>query len=194
MGFPGTISLSQETFERVLSEAIHSLMKHGFQRFLIYNGHGGNTRVLELMIYKINQTTSATAILLNQIEVPEDDSFQIIPSDLHAGIKETSNMLYLTPSLVDLTKAEKPVISFPEKMEQFDDHLESNVNLKKVINADYLSPKSTGKSTSTREITNTGVISSGNPKKATVERGRKYVERFIKASVEFIKAWKEVEP
>jgi creatinine amidohydrolase len=41
--FPGTISLSRATFDTVLSEMVDGLMHHGFRRFLILNGHGGNT-------------------------------------------------------------------------------------------------------------------------------------------------------
>jgi creatinine amidohydrolase len=41
--FPGTISLSRETFDTVLSEMVDGLMHHGFRRFLILNGHGGNS-------------------------------------------------------------------------------------------------------------------------------------------------------
>jgi creatinine amidohydrolase len=40
--YPGTISLSQQTFDSVLSEIVVGLMMHGFQRFFILNGHGGN--------------------------------------------------------------------------------------------------------------------------------------------------------
>ena len=40
--FPGTISLSQSTFEMVLSEVVDSLFHQGFARFFILNGHGGN--------------------------------------------------------------------------------------------------------------------------------------------------------
>ena len=42
MNFPGTITLSTETFIQVLVEVIASLQHHGFERFLIVNGHGGN--------------------------------------------------------------------------------------------------------------------------------------------------------
>jgi creatinine amidohydrolase len=40
--FPGTISLSQPTFELVLSEVVDSLLHQGFSRFFVLNGHGGN--------------------------------------------------------------------------------------------------------------------------------------------------------
>lgn len=40
--FPGTISLSPATFDAVLVEVIESLIHHGFERFFMLNGHGGN--------------------------------------------------------------------------------------------------------------------------------------------------------
>lgn len=42
MAFPGTVTLSQGTYERVLTEVFGSLWVHGFRRFLVVNGHGGN--------------------------------------------------------------------------------------------------------------------------------------------------------
>lgn len=42
MEYPGTITLSEETFGRVLAEVVHSLAYHGFRGVLILNGHGGN--------------------------------------------------------------------------------------------------------------------------------------------------------
>lgn len=40
--FPGTITLSQQTFDLVLVEVVDGLMCQGFERFFILNGHGGN--------------------------------------------------------------------------------------------------------------------------------------------------------
>jgi creatinine amidohydrolase len=44
MEYPGTITIRQTTFELVLREIIDSLRHHGFRRFFIFNGHGGNQR------------------------------------------------------------------------------------------------------------------------------------------------------
>lgn len=41
--FPGTISLSRQTFDLLLSEVVDNLLFHGFRRFLVINGHSGNT-------------------------------------------------------------------------------------------------------------------------------------------------------
>lgn len=43
MAYPGTVSLSVTTYERVLLEILGSVRRHGFRRILVVNGHGGNT-------------------------------------------------------------------------------------------------------------------------------------------------------
>ena len=43
MGFPGTVTLSPNTYEQVLQEILGSVRKHGFRRILVVNGHGGNS-------------------------------------------------------------------------------------------------------------------------------------------------------
>jgi creatinine amidohydrolase len=45
--FPGTIALGVDTLAAVLVEALDSLVVHGFRRFLVLNGHGGNAPVGE---------------------------------------------------------------------------------------------------------------------------------------------------
>ena len=42
MGFPGTVTLSSETFQQVLVEVCSSLVEQGFHRVLILNGHRPN--------------------------------------------------------------------------------------------------------------------------------------------------------
>src|SRR4051794_20576259 len=41
--YPGSPSLRLETFAAVLRDLLDSLCRQGFRRFLIANGHGGNT-------------------------------------------------------------------------------------------------------------------------------------------------------
>ncbi len=40
--FPGTISLTQQTFSTVILEIFECLLHQGFRRFFFLNGHGGN--------------------------------------------------------------------------------------------------------------------------------------------------------
>jgi creatinine amidohydrolase/Fe(II)-dependent formamide hydrolase-like protein len=41
-------------------------------------------------------------------------------------------------------------------------------------------------------MSDTGVVTSGDPRKASAERGRRRVERFVEAAVQFIEEWKRV--
>ena len=43
MGYPGTVSISPNTYEQILLEILGSVRKHGFRRILVVNGHGGNS-------------------------------------------------------------------------------------------------------------------------------------------------------
>ena len=47
--YPGTITLSPQTFDLVLCEIIEGLMYQGFERFFILNGHGGNRQPQRIM-------------------------------------------------------------------------------------------------------------------------------------------------
>jgi creatinine amidohydrolase len=48
--YPGTVSLRLETLVAVLTEALESLYGQGFRRFLVVNGHGGNTGAEEPLV------------------------------------------------------------------------------------------------------------------------------------------------
>jgi creatinine amidohydrolase len=52
--YPGTISLSPETFATVVREVLANLRRQGFRRILVSNGHGGNTGVLSSLISELN--------------------------------------------------------------------------------------------------------------------------------------------
>lgn len=41
-GFPGTVSVSAEIFQRLASEVIHGLLAQGFKGVFVVNGHGAN--------------------------------------------------------------------------------------------------------------------------------------------------------
>lgn len=45
MAYPGTVSLTPDTYGRLIRDVLDSLATHGFRRILIVNGHGGNTSV-----------------------------------------------------------------------------------------------------------------------------------------------------
>lgn len=44
MGFPGTISIGVDGLYDILTRITDSLYEYGFRRFIILNGHGGNSK------------------------------------------------------------------------------------------------------------------------------------------------------
>ena len=65
MEFPGTITLSDETLQRVYFEAAQSLIHHGFRRLISLSAHSGNTALTKFLIDRINQETRAVAVDLS---------------------------------------------------------------------------------------------------------------------------------
>src|SRR6266699_6210606 len=65
MDFPGTITLSTDTMQRVYFETVQSLIHHGFRRFLLHDSHIGNQFVTRYVVDRINQETQAVALNLN---------------------------------------------------------------------------------------------------------------------------------
>jgi len=49
MAFPGTVTLTSRTFISVVEEVFESLYRHGFRRFFVLNGHGGNSAPLQCL-------------------------------------------------------------------------------------------------------------------------------------------------
>ena len=78
----------------------------------------------QFVIDRINLETKATAVDLREAATP----FEKILSgtsrvttmlDQHAGVPETSNSLYLTPSLVDMSVARQASVTMPDHLQQW---------------------------------------------------------------------------
>lgn len=53
--YPGTITLRPETLSAVVEDTIDCLLRHGLRRLVIFNGHGGNAPILELVTRKVRR-------------------------------------------------------------------------------------------------------------------------------------------
>ena len=193
MGFAGTITLSAETILKVHKEAVESLIKHGFRRFIIMNAHGGNRAITTLLVDQINQTTAGVAVNFSQAIQPFIEKSKVPPSkvlDRHAGTPETSNSLYLMPSLIQLEKAYASELTLPKHLESMlPDVIAGNPTALMLFLAEGLKQESTGKKTSSAEMSKTGVWGERDPKEATVKRGRDNTDRMVEAAVKFIDQW-----
>ena len=53
MAFPGTITLTPETFRAVLAETVTSLAQQGFSYVYVLNGHGGNSPFIRALLKEL---------------------------------------------------------------------------------------------------------------------------------------------
>ncbi len=192
-GFPGTLSLKPETMEEVLFETAEMLIKSGFRRFMFFNYHGGNSIVEQKVIHRINHTTEAVAVAIGIGSPVQKERYQekTEPLDQHAGIGETSLMLYLKPELVRMEKAEKPEMTTTEKMDELAMLSAEHPELLIVLAALQGVPAETGKGGASHELSSNGIWSHSDPKKASRERGEKEVLGRIDDAARFIEAWKK---
>ncbi len=198
MGFEGTITLSAETIQAVYVEAAQSLIRHGFRRFLILNSHGGNRAITGFIVDRINQETQGIAVELSAAAAPFRAASEEPPSavfDRHGGVGETSNSMYLTPNLVDLASAETATLTMPAHMERMvPEVVAGDPTALRVFLAEGLKAEETGKGTSAREMSSTGVWGVRDLSESTAASGRRAAEAYVAAAVRFIERWNELRP
>jgi len=192
-GFQGTLSLTPETFEQVLFESVNMLMKYGFRRFLFFNYHGGNGIVQSRIIHRINHTTEAVAVAIGIGAPFSFENEEEAPFDWHAGIGETSLMLYLKPELVRMERAEKPEMRFTPEMEKLRILGEKDPALLAVWQSFFAVPAETKKGGASHELSSNGIWSMGDPRLATEEIGKRAAERMAARAVRFIETWKQAQ-
>jgi creatinine amidohydrolase len=99
MSFPGTISLSADTFMNVLYEVVESLAEHGFDRFLFVNADAGNEAALDLLLGRLRNKLDLSPAWVSISALAEDVIAQGRSGEVHdhAGESEISQLLYLAP-------------------------------------------------------------------------------------------------
>src|SRR5579864_632002 len=103
--FGATLSLRTETYYRVLTDLLRSLVTDGFRRIFLLNGHGGNHELAELAARDIALELPARIAAASYWTIAWDALVAVqahigcrLPG--HAGVFETSMMLSLRPELV----------------------------------------------------------------------------------------------
>jgi creatinine amidohydrolase len=123
MGFPGTINLRSTTLHAVIKDVCLSLYQHGFRKFALLLGHGGNYGPMMVAAQDIVDETDAEVIVLNWIKEMMEKYRGILTSndaEGHSGEGETSRQLALHPELVQLRRARVLYSKKAEEMESND--------------------------------------------------------------------------
>jgi creatinine amidohydrolase len=108
--FPGALSLSTDTLLRALKDLTECLVKSGFKKIFILNGHGGNDECIRIAVRNIALDYPVTAGAASywtiaweaMVQYAERNGMLDLPG--HAGQFETSMMLALRPDLVHLER------------------------------------------------------------------------------------------
>jgi len=129
-GFAGTLTLKNETILRLWTDIGESVAATGVKKLVLFNAHGGNVSVMDLvardlrarlglLVYSVSwfnlPLLDATGQDVNALFGPDEHRFGI-----HAGDIETSMMLALEPTRVDMTQAQEFSSAAQVRSRQFD--------------------------------------------------------------------------
>ncbi len=163
-----TISVRAEILIEVLKDILRSVLKHGIKKIFLFNGHDGNIAPIEVATRAVKvehpeaKIASLNAWWVSAGNLLPQNTFEVWNGLGHAGEGETSIMLALTPELVDMEHAKGVVPQLPEE-----------VDIKWLFD----------------ELTPYGA--SGDPTRATKEKGEKMKKVLIDLLVSFFEKMEE---
>lgn len=175
LGFPGTVSISSETYVSVLCDLVDSLLNAGFRKIVLVNGHGGNINPASLALYKIMLRQKSGElpwiVATSYWALPtgvDYSEFMDTPKLTHACEYESSMMLRLRTDWVNLDAAKGERV---ERNSSFYDPL-------------GYSPSRVMVSESFDQMTSTGAM--GKPELATAEKGERLFDLYSSTLIEFL--------
>ena len=169
LGFPGTLSLSDETFAGVVGDLVSSLARGGFRRVVLLPSHGGNFAPLARAMKKIGDTVDGLRVtaltdpapLFSPAQIGADEfGVPLGEGGIHSGEWETSMIMAIHPELVHLERAEAGYTGDPDQA------------FRRIFND------------GTASLSKIGVV--GDPRRASAEHGKRYWEAVTEATLEAI--------
>ena len=122
--FAGTLTLKAETVLRLWTDLAESVAATGVRKLVIFNAHGGQANLMDVVARDLRARLDMLAFSVNWYALPltgprgEDVGALFGPEEqrfgVHAGDLETSVMLAIEPSLVQMTAAK----NFPSTAQQ----------------------------------------------------------------------------
>jgi creatinine amidohydrolase len=101
MNYPGTVTLTAETYQEVVIETADSMRRHGADRLLLVNCHGGNRSPLRLAADRIQRELDLPVYHVFWADFARDRIREIWGDrGGHAGAHETSAIELFRPDLV----------------------------------------------------------------------------------------------
>ncbi len=165
LSFPGTLSLSDQTFGAIVADLVSSLAGSGFKRIVLVPTHGGNFAPLGAAVEalpaehrELVRAITDLGLLFRVAQVAEDEfGVPIAEGGLHAGEWETSMLMASHPDAVHADRGEAGFVGDPE--EAVGRMFEGG----------------------TAAVAANGVI--GDPAKSSAEHGRRYWEIALEAAL-----------
>jgi creatinine amidohydrolase/Fe(II)-dependent formamide hydrolase-like protein len=118
MRFPGTITVPEEAFEKILEYAARSFKAAGFRDIVFLGDHGSYQRVEKAVADRLDKEWAAKPVRVHAIEeyyrLSESEFGRLLKSKgyreeevgTHAGLADTSLMLAVDPRLVRIDRAQ----------------------------------------------------------------------------------------
>ena len=160
IGFPGTLSVSASTFMAVVRDLGASISSAGFRKLALYNTHGGNTSLVDVMARDLRAEFKLRTFALHGSAGVKFEglSAQERAWGFHAGEVETAYLLASVPELVDRSAYTSNYIAHVDKPET-------------------LMPENAPATFAwlTRDIAASGVL--GDPRPATAENGARWIDQ-----------------
>ena len=114
--FAGTLTLKTETILRLWTDIGESVAAAGIKKLLIFNSHGGQVSVMDLVARDLRARLGLLVYSASWFNMPlldenNQDVSELFSADehrfgIHGGAIETSMMLALKPSLVEMAQAQ----------------------------------------------------------------------------------------
>jgi creatinine amidohydrolase len=177
LGFPGTLSVSAQTFLAVVRDLGASIAASEFKKVVLYNTHGGNTSLVDILARDLRAEFGLRTFSLfgSPGATFEGVSKQERTYGFHAGEIETAYLLHGAPELVHPNEYTKNYIA-------------------RVDDPELLKPEGSSANFAwlTRDIAPSGVL--GDPTAASAENGERWADEAAARIAEILVAMYKFEP
>lgn len=174
MRFPGSVTLRAETLMAVAEDVVGSVVRHGFRRILIVNGHGGNGGVIDVLASTLGHKHYGQARIaaLTYFQLARDAIASLRQSQPggmgHACEFETAMIQKIRP---DLVKMDKAATTYPDPGSRY-------------LTTDLLGGSPIRTYHDFGDLSDSGTL--GDPSLATPEKGDKFFAAVVAELTAFI--------